>query len=74
MLAMRFAPLAGGELPAPDWTPRLPLPGERNGWRIAVAPALAFWERAAADPRISAGFRHLGRRHFGTLRDLAARV
>lgn len=74
MLPMRYAPLAGGELPACEWTPPLPLPRERETWLAACRAALSFWERMAADARISAGFRAIGSRHGQALRDLAERV
>jgi hypothetical protein len=74
MLPMRHAPLAGGELPRPAWTPPLPLPRERETWLTACQAALTFWERMAADTRISAEFRELGRHHGRKLRDLADRV
>lgn len=74
MLPMRHAPLAGGELPIPAWTPPLPLPRERETWLTACQAALTFWERMAADTRISAGFRKLGSHHGQELRALADRV
>lgn len=74
MLPMRHAPLAGGELPPPAWTPPLPLPRERETWLAAAQAATGFWARVAADPRISAGFCDLARRHGQVLRDLADRV
>lgn len=74
MLPMRHAPMAGGELPASEWTPPLPLPRERETWLAACRAAVAFWERMAADSRISAGFLALGSRHGQALRDLAERV
>lgn len=58
-LPMRYAPLAGGEVLWPPLTPSLPLPAERARW-LRVAPrALAFWQSAAADERISPAFRAL---------------
>ena len=74
MLPMRHAPLRGGELPAPEWTPPLPLPRERDTWLTASQVALTFWERVAADVRIGAGFRDLGSRHGRALRHLAEQV
>ncbi|CAM3726956.1 type II toxin-antitoxin system HipA family toxin YjjJ [Roseateles saccharophilus] len=58
-LPMRYAPQAGGEVLSPPLTPALPLPAERERW-VRVAPrALAFWQAAAGDERISPGFRAL---------------
>jgi len=57
MLPMAFAPLPGGEVPALHWAPELPPPAQAAVWQEAAAAALAFWQQAAADGRISAGFR-----------------
>lgn len=57
MLPMRYAPAQGMELLMRDTTPRLPLPGEQRAWQVAARAALVFWQTAAEDPRISAGFR-----------------
>ncbi len=59
MLPMLHAPLRGGELPMRAFEPPLPLPSEQAVWSSACAAALRFWHLAAADPRISAGFRAL---------------
>lgn len=57
MLPMLYAPLPGGELPTRNFEPPLPLPPQRAVWQGACAAALAFWERAAGDERISTSFR-----------------
>ncbi|MDM0021354.1 type II toxin-antitoxin system HipA family toxin YjjJ [Variovorax saccharolyticus] len=57
MLPMLYAPLAGGEVPAREFQPPLPLPAQRAAWTTACAAALAFWTRAAADRRIGGAFR-----------------
>lgn len=57
MLPMLYAPQRGVELPSLNFTPRLPLPGERDAWQAAAAAADRFWARAADDARISADFR-----------------
>lgn len=57
MLPMMYAPLGGGELPRVQYAPGLPTPREREVWLQAAAAALAFWESAAQDARISAEFR-----------------
>lgn len=57
MLPMLYAPLPGGELPTSRFEPGLPLPPQRGAWLSACAAALTFWERAAADERISVAFR-----------------
>lgn len=74
MLPMRLAPLAGGELPARAPEFALPLPDERPAWHEACTAALDFWRAAAADARISAGFRALCDQHAQALRQLAGRA
>ena len=59
MLPMLYAPVGGFELPQPTWTAPLPLPHERDDWHVSALGARWFWERAAADPRISDGFRRI---------------
>lgn len=56
-LPMRYAPLAGGEVLSPSLVPALPMPAERERWLHIAPRALAFWEAAAADERISLAFR-----------------
>jgi len=56
MLPMLYAPLPGGEVPQREFTPVLPLPSQRDGWREAGAAAIEFWERAGNDVRISTPF------------------
>ena len=57
MLPMLYAPERGVELPEREFAPLPPIPAEREAWNAARAAAVAFWERAAADARISAEFR-----------------
>lgn len=57
MLPMMYAPQRGVELPPREFTPTPPIPAEREAWSVARPAALAFWERAAADARISQEFR-----------------
>lgn len=57
MLPMLYAPWRGVELPERSYTPRLPLPAEDSAWREAAPAALAFWQAAADDARISKPFR-----------------
>lgn len=57
MLPMRFAPLAGGEIPTPSPEFALPLPDQRAAWIEACGAALGFWKTASEDTRISEGFR-----------------
>lgn len=57
MLPMLYAPSRGVELPPREFRARLPLPAERELWAQAAKAAVEFWASAAADERISAGFR-----------------
>ncbi|MDR2837914.1 MAG: type II toxin-antitoxin system HipA family toxin YjjJ [Azonexus sp.] len=61
MLPMAYAPLPGGEVPGIAPTFALPLPAEQAVWRDACAAAIAFWQEAAEDARISATFRAICR-------------
>ncbi|MEO6279532.1 type II toxin-antitoxin system HipA family toxin YjjJ [Roseateles sp.] len=58
-LPMRYAPLAGGEVLTPPLVAALPMPAERERWQRVAPLALAFWQTAAEDQRISTGFREL---------------
>jgi hypothetical protein len=68
MLPMMYAPVRGVELPAREFTPRLPLPDESAVWTEAARAAILFWESAGADRRISAAFRALCRANAKLLR------
>lgn len=57
MLPMLYAPLRGVELPERRYAPPLPLPAHEAAWRDAAHAALRYWQRAAADERISRDFR-----------------
>lgn len=72
MLPMLHAPLAGGEVPTRSFEPSLPLPQQRAAWQAACAAALAFWDAAARDGRISEPFRALCRDHGERLRRIAS--
>jgi hypothetical protein len=74
MVPMDYAPLPGGELPGRVWQPPLPLPGERATWLQACTPALAFWNAAASDSRISEPLRKVFRENANRLEDAANRV
>jgi hypothetical protein len=74
MLPMRYAPMPGGEVPPREIEPVLPLPPQRTSWNTACTAAQAFWQAAAADERISAGFRAVCECHARALADLAARL
>ena len=57
MLPMLYAPSRGVELAERSYAPRLPLPAEERAWHTAAPAALAFWQAAADEPRISRPFR-----------------
>jgi hypothetical protein len=57
MLPMLYAPLRGGEVPPQRFTPALPLPSETVEWQAAARAAIGYWNRCAADSRISQSFR-----------------
>jgi hypothetical protein len=59
MLPMAYAPLPGGELPRPTFSPPLPLPRQHAIWLQACRAATRFWECVANDERISQPFRAL---------------
>lgn len=74
MLPMLYAPLPGGELPTRSFEPALPLPPQRAVWLLACAAALGFWDRAAADARISAAFCRTCSANARRLREVAGLV
>lgn len=74
MLPMLYAPLPGGELPTRSFEPALPLPPQRAAWLTAGEAALSFWNRAAADERISAAFRRTCSANARRLRAVAGLV
>ena len=75
MLPMRYAPLAGGELPRLSaFTPALPLPAQRASWDSACAAGLVFWQRASQDIRISDDFRRECQANAGILQFAADRL
>lgn len=69
MLPMFYAPVAG-EVVQRDWASQLPRPNANtlSVWPQAKDLALQFWESAAADERISAGFRAVARVNGGLVR------
>ena len=59
MLPMLYAPVRGVELTERRYAPRLPLPADESAWNEAAPGALAFWQAAADDARISKAFRRI---------------
>ena len=72
MLPMLYAPVPGAELPPRRFAPRLPLPAEQAAWQEACSAAIAFWQTAATDARVSAGFQAQCADNARTLRRLLA--
>lgn len=68
MLPMTYAPVRGVELPPRTYAPQLPLPSEKSTWQQAARAAVAFWESAEADERISREFRKMCAQNSRTLR------
>ena len=73
MLPMLYAPARGVELPTRSFAPKLPLPAERAAWDRAASAALAYWQMAAADHRISNGFRAISADNAVALQKLMSR-
>ena len=71
MLPMLYAPV-GGELVARDFAarPLQPSAATLDQWTQARELATAFWQTAAQDVRISAGFRAVASGNLQTLRML----
>lgn len=59
MLPMLYAPLSGGEVPARQFTPELPLPRHAEAWKLACTAAVDFWGTSSRDDRISKSFRDI---------------
>ncbi len=70
MLPMAYAPVRGVELPPRQYQPQLPLPAHASAWQDAARAALAFWEMAAGDGRVSEGFRAVCHENAAALRRL----
>ena len=74
MLPMAYAPLPGGEVPARNFTPRLPSPPQRDVWQIACKAAIEFWRAASGDTRVSESFREVCMANLRQLTETAAHV
>lgn len=71
MLPMMYAPVRGVELPERQLAPQLPLPGESEIWMQAAHAAIAYWDTAGTDRRISTAFRAICKENAGLLRAMA---
>jgi hypothetical protein len=57
MLPMQFRPTGTGEIVPREFIIPLPTPEHRDDWQIAATMALAFWQSASHDTRLSETFR-----------------
>jgi len=74
MLPMAYAPLPGGEVPAREFNPPLPLPPQRDAWNAACGAALRFWRQASGDERIGSAFRGVCHANADALERISALV
>ena len=72
MLPMLWAPGLQGEIAERTFSPAPPLPAAQAQWRDAMECAAVFWQRVAADARLSADFLNFANAARGTLRRLNA--
>ena len=63
MLPMFYRPNVEGRLPEHPYNPPPPVPESMGAWLVAVELAGYYWERIAAEPRISDQFRTIGRQN-----------
>ena len=72
MLPMLWAPGLQGEIVERTFCPAPPLPVAQEQWREAMGWAAEFWDRVAADSRLSADFMHFANEARVTLQRLNA--
>lgn len=72
MLPMLWAPIAGGEILERTFNPLPPVPRQVADWSLAAGWAETFWQRLAADPRLSPGFVEIVSRSLETVVRLRA--
>ncbi len=73
MLPMLWSPGPQGELMERTFAPQPPVPAAAEAWRQMLDPAREFWNRVAADERISREFTATARTAGETLARLAGR-
>jgi hypothetical protein len=61
MLPMSWAPVAGAATPRPVFAPLPPTPAQAADWSVAAGWAEVFWQRVAADARVSPEFAVIAR-------------
>lgn len=72
MLPMLWAPATGSATPHPTFAPLPPTPAQAAVWSVAAGWADVFWQRVAADARVSAEFADIAREAGETVRRLRA--
>jgi HipA-like C-terminal domain len=73
MLPMLWAPVAGGEIVPRTFAPLPPTPAQAADWAVAAGWAEVFWQRVAADERVSPEFAVIARESGATMALLRAR-
>lgn len=74
MLPMLWAPGSQGELVPRRFAPAPPVPARADAWREAAELSERFWQRAAADPRLTPAFATIAAQSAETLTRLRAHV
>lgn len=73
MLPMLWAPAAGGEIVPRTFAPLPPTPAQAADWSVAAGWAEVFWQRVAADERVSSEFTAIAREAGATVARLRER-
>ena len=73
MLPMLWAPAAGGEIVPRTFAPLPPTPAQAADWSVAAGWAEVFWQRVAADDRVSPEFAAIARESGATVARLRGR-
>jgi hypothetical protein len=72
ILPMYYRPTVDGVIPSQVFTPPAAVPNAPNEWESALHCATLFWERAAADTRISESFRKICEENLTAIRRLTS--
>jgi len=63
MLPMRYRPRDEEPMPDPGFAPPAAHAGVLQAWAAAATAAAQYWDRVAADPETSTGFRRIAERN-----------
>jgi HipA-like C-terminal domain/HTH domain len=74
MLPMLWSPGPQGEIIERQFNPAPPLPAEQETWQEAAAWATIYWQRLAADPRLSPAFARIASSADAIVQRLRSRV